>query len=142
MDLNLNANSNTIRLQADAVNIGQASTDITTVTGELRVTQDIVAFYSSDRRLKYAPEQIADSLSKCNQLTGYEYFWNEHSPRHGQHDYGVIAQELQLVMPELVHQREDGYLAVDYQKIIPLLINAINELNDKVVDLERRLEDN
>ena len=141
-DLNLNANSNTIRLQADAVNIGQASTDITTVTGELRVTQDIVAFYSSDRRLKYAPEQIEDSLSKCNQLTGYEYFWNEHSPRHGQHDYGVIAQELQLVMPELVHQREDGYLAVDYQKIIPLLINAINELNDKVVDLERRLEDN
>ena len=45
-------------------------------------------------------------------------------------------------MPDLVQQRDDGYLAVDYQKIIPLLINAINELNDKVVDLERRLEDN
>ena len=140
--MNLNAASNTVSIQADQINLGQASTDITNINGELRVSQDIVAFYSSDRRLKTAIEMIPESLSKCNQLTGYEYVWNEHSPRHGQHDYGVIAQDLQLVMPDLVQQRDDGYLAVDYQKIIPLLINAINELNDKVVDLERRLEDN
>ena len=141
-DLNLNASSNIIRLQADEVNIGQASTDITTVTGELRVTQDIVAFYSSDSRLKMDINIIDDALNKVNKISGNTFIWNEESTRFGEHDTGVIAQEIQSVLPEAVTEREDGYLAVDYQGLIPLLIEAIRTLSQKVDSLEQKLNDN
>ena len=140
-DLNLNANTNIINLQADTVNIGQASTDVTKVNGELRVTQDIIAFYSSDRRLKDDINPIADALAKVNRLSGNTYIWNEKSNRCGNDDVGVIAQEVQEVLPEAVVERENGYLAVDYQKLVPLLVEAIKDLSSKVEYLEQKLQD-
>ena len=151
-DLNLSAASNTVSIQADQINLGQASTDITNINGELRVSQDIVAFYSSDIRLKTNITSISEALSKLNRITGCEYMWNELSSRYGTHDVGVIAQDVQNVLPEAVIERDNGYLAVDYQKLIPLLIQAFHELNDKfeafeqstnlkITELEQRLRD-
>jgi len=53
----------------------------------------------------------------------------------------LIAQEIQEVLPQIVTLRDSGYLAVDYQKIVPLLIEAIKELNAKVQKLEDKLSD-
>ena len=138
-DLNLNAASNIIRLQADTVNIGQSSSDITNVTGELRVSQDIIAFYSSDERLKSNIQTIPNALEKVNSITGNTFVWNDKSTRPGESDTGVIAQEILSILPEAVTEREDGYFAVDYQGLVPLLIEAIKSLSNKVDSLERQL---
>ena len=120
--------------------LGNANSDVTTVNGELRVTQDIVAYYSSDRRFKDNIQPIDNSLAKLLQVSGNTYTWNSESSKTG-NDVGVIAQEIQAVLPEAVIERDNGYLAVDYHKIIPLLIESIKELNDKVEKLEQKLSD-
>jgi len=115
-----------------------AATDITgntVITGILSVTDDITAFYSSDSRLKDNITPIDDPLAKVLSISGNTYDWNEKSNKEG-HDVGVIAQEILAVLPEAVTERDNGYLAVDYQKIVPLLVEAIKELSAKVENLE------
>jgi hypothetical protein len=107
------------------------------IDGELTVTGDITAFYSSDQRLKDNITPIEDSLSKIVSISGNTYDWNEKSGKEG-HDVGVIAQEVLEVLPEAVVTRDNGYLAVDYQKIVPLLVQAVKELSAKVDDLENK----
>jgi hypothetical protein len=120
--------------------LGNDSSDITTVNGELRVTQDITAFYTSDQRLKDNVIAIEDSLAKVLSISGNTYTWNEKSGKEG-NDVGVIAQEILEVLPEAVTTRDNGYLAVDYHKIVPLLVEAIKELSAKVENLEQKLTD-
>ena len=111
------------------------------VAGELRATGDITAFYSSDVRLKENIQPIENALSKVESISGNTYDWKEgfesiHS--HTGHDIGVIAQEIEKVLPEVVTNRETGYKAVQYEKIVPLLIEAIKELSAKVRELESK----
>ena len=103
----------------------------------IRCTGDVVAFYSSDERLKDNLTPISNSLEKVGQLTGYEFDWNDNQEVHSGHDVGVIAQEVEKVVPEIVETREhDGYKAVKYEKLVPLLINAINELKAEIEELK------
>ena len=83
---------------------------------------------------------IENSLSKVLSISGNTYTWNEKSTREG-NDVGVIAQEILEVLPEAVTTRDNGYLAVDYQKLVPLLIEAIKDLSAKVENLEQKLSD-
>jgi len=108
------------------------------ITGALTVTGDITAFYTSDQRLKDNVSRIEDPLSKVLSISGNTYVWNQNSGKEG-NDVGVIAQEIAEVLPEAVTTRDNGYLAVDYQKIIPLLVEAVKELSQKVSDLEDKL---
>ena len=81
-----------------------AATDITgntVITGILSVTDDITAFYSSDSRLKDDVTPIEDSLNKVMSISGNTYTWNEKSNKEGE-DVGVIAQEVEQVLPEAV----------------------------------------
>jgi hypothetical protein len=55
------------------------------------------------------------------------------------HDIGVIAQEVEKVMPEIVTTRDNGYKAVKYEKIVPLLIEAIKELSNEVKELKSQI---
>ena len=103
-----------------------------TVSGELRATGDIIAFYSSDRRFKDNITPINNSLEKLNQIGGYEFDWNNKQSSYTGHDVGVIAQEIEKVLPELVNTRDNGYKAVKYEKLVALLIEAIKELNTKI----------
>ena len=111
------------------------------VTGELQVTDDITAFYSSDKRLKDNITPIDDPLAKVLSLGGYTFDWNENTNNEGT-ETGVIAQEVEaLGLPGIVTTRDNGYKAVRYEKLVPLLIEAIKELSDKVDSLEQKLQD-
>ena len=139
IDINDNVDiSGTLEVDGNTT-LGNASTDVTTVNGELRVTQDIIAFHTSDRRFKDNIKPIESPLAKILGLSGNTYDWNAASGKDGS-DTGVIAQEVQaLGLPGLVTTRDSGYLAVRYEKLVPLLIEAIKELNAKVEDLEQKL---
>ena len=130
-------------VQVDSLGIGTAASG---TTGEIRATNDVTAFYSSDERLKENIVQLDRALDKVNSLRGVTFDWKDlteeerktiHS--HEGSDIGVIAQEVQEQYPELVHQREHGYLSVDYQKLTAVLIEAVKELSQKVTDLEHRI---
>jgi hypothetical protein len=109
-----------------------------TITGSLAVTGDITAYASSDSRLKDNVSPIKSSLEKITQIGGYEFDWNSKSEYNGTHDVGVIAQEIEKVLPEVVVERSNGYKAVRYEKIVPLLIQSIKELKDEVEKLKRK----
>jgi len=108
------------------------------VLGEIRAAGDITAFYSSDERLKTNITPIDSALDKLEQIKGYTFDW---LPKEGVHshegnDIGVIAQEVEKIIPNVVTTRDSGYKAVQYEKLVPLLIQAVNELQLKVKELE------
>ena len=110
-------------------------------TGDsIRTAGDIVAFYSSDIRLKDNIIRIDNALEKVESIGGYTFEWNEISHKEtGLKDIGVIAQEIESVLPELVIDRASGYKAVNYEKITPLLIEAIKELSAEVKKLKKQI---
>jgi hypothetical protein len=110
--------------------------------GRIDASNDIVAYSSSDRRLKKNITPIEDAVKKVKALTGVEFDWDpEHKAAHGYegHDTGVIAQQVQEVMPTAVRTNETGYLAVRYEKLIGLLVEANKELAARVEELEKKL---
>ena len=108
-----------------------------TVLGTIDATNDITAFSSSDKRLKNNIIKIDDSNSVINNLNGYKYEWNEKSNKTGK-DVGVIAQEVQEFIPSAVRKNEEGYLSVDYNKLIPYLIEEVKSLNNRIEILESK----
>jgi hypothetical protein len=124
--------------QFNSLGIGTAAS---TTAGEIRATGDITAFYSSDIRLKENIQPIQNALEKVESISGNTYDWKEgyeeiHS--HKGNDVGVIAQEIEEILPQIVTNRDNGYKAVQYEKIIPLLIEAIKELSARVNILENK----
>lgn len=135
-------NSNIITAASNLIEL-KAQTDITgllTVNGNTRVTGDIVAYYSSDSKLKNNVTNITDCLEKIKHINGVEFEWNEKSG-YGGKDVGVIAQEVEKVQPLVVTTRNDGYKAVRYEKLIPLLVNAVKELSEKVDELNKKINE-
>ncbi len=108
-------------------------------TANFYVQGDVVAYYSSDRRFKDNLSPITDALVKVNKLTGYEFDWNENQSTYTGHDYGVVAQEVEEVLPELVQTREDGYKAVKYEKLVAVLIEGMKEQQTRIETLEDRI---
>ena len=108
------------------------------VNGAINATGDITAFFSSDERLKDNITPIEGALEKINQIGGYGFDWNDNS-EHSGHDVGVIAQEIEKVLPEVVVDRDNGYKAVRYDKIVALLINAVKEQQLQIDELKSKL---
>jgi hypothetical protein len=112
--------------------------------GRIDASNDIVAFSTSDRRLKDNITPIANALDKVKALTGVEFDWKaEHKEAHGHsgRDTGIIAQEVQAVMPTAVRTNDTGYLAVRYEKLIGLLIEANKELADQVANQQVQIDE-
>ena len=116
--------------------------------GRIDATNDVVAFSSSDIRFKENVTPIQDALFKVQQLQGVEFDWKkltkeEKKTLHSNegHDVGVIAQEVEKVLPEVVQTRESGYKAVKYEKIIPLLIEGIKEQQEQIEQLKKEVEE-
>ena len=113
-----------------------------TVQGEGRfVGGDLIAFASSDKRLKDNIKPIEDPLAKILSISGNTFDWNSASGKEGS-DTGVIAQEVDaLNLPGITTIRDDGTYAVRYERLVPVLIEAIKELSAKVDNLEQKLSD-
>jgi hypothetical protein len=127
--------------------------------GNRYFTGDVTAYYSSDERLKTNINTIEDAVYKIQQLHGVMFDWREETAAiigkdANKREAGVIAQEVMKVMPELVEQRENGYYAVRYEKLTPLLIEAVKtqsywiedqkqmilEKNKTIEDVSNRLD--
>ena len=110
--------------------------------GEIRATNQITAYYS-DENLKTKLGNIDNALSKVMTLNGFYYEPNETAQKLGytiKKEVGVSAQEVQKVLPEIVVPApiDDKYLTVHYERLVPLLIEAIKELSAKVEALENK----
>ena len=128
------------------ISIGQSvATNATVTFGEVRSTGDIIAYYSSDLALKENINPISNALDKVSQLGGYSFDWKDtHLEDRGgldnmfvkKSDVGIIAQEVQKVLPEAVGKREDGTLGVRYELLVPLLVESIKELKEEIQSLK------
>ena len=99
------------------------------VSGNVFAKADVIAYYTSDATLKSNLKEI-DSFNILKNLNSYKFTWNEDSYNHlsGTDDYGVIAQEVEKYLPEIVSQRDDGKKGVNYIKLIPILLDAVKKL--------------
>jgi len=129
-------------VQFNSLGVGTAGS---ATAGEIRATNNVTAFYSSDARLKENVQVIPNALAKVQQLRGVNFDWtqqyiNDHGGEDGffvrKHDVGMIAQEVEAVLPELVADRSDGYKAMKYDRVVALLIEAVKELAAEVEALK------
>ena len=118
-------------------NVYSSAGFVTFAGGPLHVTDDIVAFYgqSSDATLKDNISTLDNPLAKVMQIRGTEFDWKEGNPNYTGHDIGVIAQDVESVLPDAVSTKPDGTKGVHYNKLIPLLIEAVKDLSKQVDDL-------
>jgi len=118
--------------------------------GDLHGIADIIAYSStpSDERLKDNVVTIGNSLDLVSQLRGVRFDWNIGSKK-GKHDIGVIAQEVEQVIPEIVSEKklplltgndETIYKVVDYEKLTAVLIESIKELKQEIDDIKQKCD--
>jgi hypothetical protein len=124
--------------QVNSLGVGTAASG---TAGEIRATNNVTAYYSSDKKFKENIQPIADALDRVKNIGGKYFDWSdEYIKSHGgedgyfvrKSDFGVIAQDVFAVFPEAVRTRDDGSLAVDYEKLSALAFQAIIELDSKV----------
>jgi len=119
-------------------------------SGEIRATNNITAYYSSDIRLKENIINITNPIDKVMKLNGVSFDWTEdYIKQYGGEDgffirkknLGLIAQEVEKVLPELVATREDGYLAIkqDNTGLIALLVEVVKNQELRIQQLEKLL---
>ncbi len=127
-------------VQFNSLGVGMAAS---ATTGRIDATNDIVAYSSSDRRFKDNIKPIEKPLEKISKISGNTFDWKEENKiEHGYegNDVGVIAQEIEAVLPQLVQTRESGYKAVKYDKLVALLIEGIKEQQIQINDMKVEIE--
>jgi len=125
--------------QFNSIGVGTAASG---TAGEIRATNNVTAYYSDDR-LKTRLGSIEGALDKVKTLDTFYYEANETAQALGYEairEVGISAQQVQAVMPETVAPApiDDKYLTVRYERLVPLLIAAIKELEAKVAALEAK----
>ena len=126
--------------QFNSIGVGVAAS---ATAGRIDASNDIVAFSSSDIRFKENIVPIENALQKISKISGNTYDWKaENKIEHGYegNDVGVIAQEIEEVLPQLVQTRENGYKAVKYDKLVALLIEGIKEQQTQIHSLTLQIE--
>jgi len=131
--------STSSNVQFNALGVGTAAPG---TAGLIRATNDVIAFYGSDRRLKENILPISNPIDKLKQINGYEFDWIPIEGIHENegHDIGVVAQEIEAILPEIVTTRENGYKAVKYDRLVALLIEAMKEQQKEIEDLKNKLK--
>ena len=108
------------------------------------INSDIIAFSSSDMTLKKDISPIQNALDMVNSISGNTFTWNTELTdlvphENGTKDTGILAQEIEaLGLPGVTITRGDGVKAVRYDRLIPVLIEAVKELTKKVNSLENK----
>ena len=125
-------------VQLDSLGLNTAASG---TAGELRATNDITAFYSSDVSLKENIIEIPSALDMVDKIRGVFFDWKDDyiESKGGidgyfmrKRDVGLIAQEVEAVLPEIVGTRKDGIKAIKYDRLTALLLQAIKELQAKI----------
>ena len=113
------------------------------VNGTIRASADVVAYYSSDKRLKDNIRTIEEPIYKLRQLKGVEYEWNDKQDTYpsGSLDSGIIAQDVQKVLPQLVKERNDGWLGVRHDRLVGLLVEAIKDQQDQIDEMKDQIKE-
>jgi hypothetical protein len=103
------------------------------VNGTVRATSFVTV---SDQRLKRDVRKLETPLQKILQLSGYYFKYSNERAKERNfptgESIGFMAQNVREVLPQLVHEDSDGFLTVDYQSVIPLLVEALKELDNKI----------
>jgi len=138
-----NALNTSNNYQVNSLGVGTAGSG---TAGEIRATNNVTAYYSSDARLKENVADIESALDKVCAIGGKTFDWiDEYIEEHGgedeyflrKSDFGVIAQDVEAVFPVAVRKRDDGKLAVDYEKLVAVAFQAIKELKAEVEALKK-----
>lgn len=116
--------------------------------GSISANGDIIA-YASDARLKKNVKVIPNALDKVKSLGGYEYDWDLEKTRRlgfqptNPHEHGLLAQDVQKVMPDAVAKApfNEDYLTVKYDRVVALLIAAVNEQQEQIAALRKALDE-
>ena len=130
----------TSNVRFGSLGIGMAASG---TSGRIDAANDVVAFSTSDIRLKENIVPIENALDKISKISGNTYDWKvELKDVHGYegNDVGVIAQEVEAVLPQLVQDRDNGYKAVKYDKLVALLIEGIKEQQTQIHSLTLEIE--
>jgi len=120
------------------------------ITGNINITHDIAVggnssfnnataasfTYNSDISLKKNITPLTNSLDKISQLQGYNFIWRKDN----RPDIGVVAQDVQKIYPDLVHANQEGKLGVEYGNLVAPLIEAVKELRQQNITLQKRLD--
>jgi hypothetical protein len=123
----------------NSLGIGMAAS---ATAGRIDASGDIIAFSTSDKNFKENITPIPNALEKISKISGNIYDWkSELKEYHGfeGNDVGVIAQEIEEVLPQLVQTRENGYKAVKYDKLVALLIEGIKEQQIQINELKAQI---
>jgi hypothetical protein len=136
--------SNLNNVQIVTLGVGTAASG---TTGEIRATNNVTAYYSSDIKFKENVRDIPNAAATAAAIGGKLFDWTDaYIADHGgadgyfiqKEDFGVIAQDVQKAFPVAVRTRPDGSLAVDYEKLSALALAAVAELSIRVKSLEAR----
>jgi hypothetical protein len=141
-NITITAAATNVDTQLASLGVGTAASG---TAGEIRATNNVTAYYSDDR-LKTKLGNIEGALDLVGRLNGFYYEANQTAVDLGyevKREVGVSAQEVEAIMPEIVAPApiDDRYLTVRYERLAPLLIEAIKELKDKVESLEAQLRE-
>jgi hypothetical protein len=126
-----------------SIAIGQSVGTGDSVTfSTVSATGDIIAYASSDERLKDNIEVISNPIEKVQQLKGVTWDWNDNADelQKSLPNVGVIAQDVEKVLPQLVKDRDNGFKGVDYDKIVGLLIEAIKDQQSQIDELKAQIK--
>ncbi|WP_284464147.1 tail fiber domain-containing protein [Chryseobacterium sp.] len=99
--------------------------------------------YNSDERLKQNITEITSSGEIVSKLRPVSYFWNETGKKKGgnaQLQYGLVAQEVEKVLPNIVSTDNEGYKSVNYNELIPLLLQTVQEQGKKIDELQKEIQ--
>lgn len=109
---------------------------------DINCAADVVSFCSSDERLKTNIKLIEQPLEKLSHVQGVTFDWNDKQQTYTGSDTGVIAQHVEKTeLPGLVDTRDTGYKAVKYERLVPLLVESIKSLEQRVQQLEKLVQD-
>ena len=131
-------------VQFNSLGVGMAAS---ATAGRIDASGDVVAFSTSDKNFKENITPIENPIEKIRMISGNTYDWKADMKEfHGfeGNDVGVIAQEIEAVLPQLVTTRETGYKAVKYDKLVALLIEGIkvqqNQIDNLTIEIEKLKE--